>query len=199
MGFGGNLRRHHTGADDTSLDNTEIELLSGQLATWSRVERVGQPTASPASDAPDSITLKIPYSPKPPPPHPWNRYFRGELKAAGLIGNGLNFHSQGDVEEVVLRVPLTELEATVEKVSAAIQSANDRFEANEYRLALAVQEVKRAAEKAATEFQASLDERTAKFAVGGRVPWQRREAKPTDGESRPSGDKGEQAVETPRP
>lgn len=184
MGLAGSLQRQLTGEDDTLLDDGEIELSSGQLAAWLRVGRIGTPRAVAAS--PDQIILEIPYGPKPPAWHPWTRYFRDALKRNGLADKAIQFHSQGDVEEVRLQVPLTELESTIETVSRTIDLANAEFEAREHPRAVAIVQAKKEAEKSAAEFQARLDERVGKFAAPGRVPWHRNAAQRAEHYPRPN-------------
>jgi len=169
MGLGGTLRRRLTGEDDTLLSDTEIELRSAQLVDWTRVARMGTPRAQAISA--DTITLEIPYGPRPPLSHPWGRYFRDEMAKIGFSENMLRFRGQGGVEEVRLEVPLAQLEGTIENVTTAIVSANDQFERREYKRACEAMKLRAQIEDAAAAFQRDLDERTASFTAPGEVPW----------------------------
>ena len=176
--FGGSLARYLSGEDQEYVDSAELLPLSSAIVeSWARVDRIGTPAARPTAEDPNSIHLEIAYAPKPTPPrHPWCEYFKKRLKEAAF--NTRSFRSQGNVESLTLQVHRDDLEQTVAIVADAIEYANDQFEENELTRARAVRDLKLAAQKAAAEYQAQLDERTAKLAKPGRVPWHPQSSQP---------------------
>jgi hypothetical protein len=130
------------------------------VATWSRVTRIRPPELDFLNGLePGSVWVEFHYAPA--PPREWDEHLRQQLEAAGIAG--LNWRRGGPMNSAAVSFEVREedLEQTVRLVDAAIEFANEGFEANELAAAHAV--VNQAAGKTADEDarQARLREQAA--------------------------------------
>ncbi|ORB07506.1 hypothetical protein BST30_06025 [Mycobacterium mantenii] len=110
-------------------DEEYLEVLEPiRVARWSRIQRVGNITERTPSDSTGQPQTAVTFTPAAPPF--WEDHFRAKVGEAGItIGGG---QSDGRSQSIYLRLPDEHPPAaTVELIDAAIQYANDLFEANE--------------------------------------------------------------------
>lgn len=173
--------------EDDDIDPFEIEAVGRViLEAWKPVTRIGAPIITPHNSDPDALlVVEVGYAPD--APDSWHQYFTKALRDAGLGSH--QGHSQGPHQSMTFNAAASAVPLVIEKFDAAIESANERFEAvdierirEHFAKADAVQE-------AAAARQVELDKLAEQFRKPGRLPWDpRSEDSSDDGEPESSED-----------